>query len=289
LREYFFRKEGIPLTLRALIVDDEAPARKELRFLLQEYPDLQIVGEATNAVEALELINNLDYSVVFLDINLPGLNGIDLARQLKERTNSPAIIYITAHEEFAVDAFCVNALDYLLKPINPKRLEQALKKVFGRNSAANSPSHTQVAATQDSSASTANTANSSATPEGASGSSSNPPQSRPLEVIPVEQRGKTLLLRPEEIIYIYTDKDNVFAKTQKESFLTRFTLKELEARLNPNLFFRTHRCYLVNIKRMRELIPYFNGTYTVVVDDHERSEIPVSRTQSRKLKEILGL
>lgn len=112
---------------------------------------------------------------------------------------------------------------------------------------------------------------------------------RAMEVIPVEQRGKTILLRPEEIIYIYTDKDNVFAKTQKESYLTRFTLRDLEARLNPNLFFRTHRCYLVNIKRMRELVPYFNGTYSVVVDDHERSEVPVSRTQSRKLKEILGL
>jgi len=266
------------LKLRALLVDDESPARKELRYLLQDYTELQVIGEAANAIEALELINNLEYSVVFLDIDMPGLKGIDLARQLKEKENSPAIIFITAHEEFAVDAFCVNALDYLLKPINPKRLDQAIKKLFIQHG-------------------TANTSVSSPPSDPDEPSTNNhPPKhlqensaTRPLEVIPVEQRGKTILLRPEEIIYIYTDKDNVFAKTQKESYLTRFTLRELEARLNPNMFFRTHRCYLVNIKRMRELIPYFNGTYSIVVDDHERSEVPVSRTQSRKLKEILGL
>lgn len=278
---------------RALLVDDESPARKELRFLLQDFEDLQIVGEAANAIEALELINNLDYSVVFLDIDMPGLKGIDLARQLKERENAPAIIFITAHEEFAVDAFCVNALDYLLKPINPKRLDQALKKVFERSVATNQPSTPIQSITNPedtlgtSSPMSPNGTNGSQDSNGTNNSNGSP--ARPLEVIPVEQRGKTLLLRPEEIIYIYTDKDNVFAKTQKESYLTRFTLKELEARLSSGIFFRSHRCYLVNIKRMRELVPYFNGTYTVVMDDHERSEIPVSRTQSRKLKDILGI
>ena len=265
------------MKLRALLVDDESPARKELRYLLQDYEDIQIIGEAANSIEALELINNLDYQVVFLDIDMPGLKGIDLARQLKEKENSPVIIFITAHEEFAVDAFCVNALDYLLNPINPKRLEQAVKKLF---------LHYQNAGTTgESLPDSAQTSSKAASEKTVSESMT----TRPLEVIPVEQRGKTILLRPEEIIFIYTDKDNVYAKTQKESYLTRFTLRELEARLNPNLFFRTHRCYLVNIKRMRELIPYFNGTYSIVVDDNERSEVPVSRTQSRKLKEILGI
>lgn len=260
------------MKLRALLVDDESPARKELRYLLQPFPEIQIIGEAENALEALELINNLEYSIVFLDIDMPGLPGIELAKQLSERGNSPAIIFTTAHDEFAVDAFAVNALDYLLKPINPKRLEQALQKVSARQVAVS---------TLDPTMGDPPTPNSNSTPE--------TPAIRPLEVIPVEQRGKTILLRPEEIIYIYTDKDNVFVKTQKESYLARFTLRDLESRLSSNLFFRSHRCYLVNIQRMRELIPYFNGTYTVVVDDHEKSEVPVSRTQARKLKEILGL
>lgn len=266
-------RSGALMVLRALLVDDESPARKELRYLLQDYPDLQIIGEAANAIEALELINNLDYSVVFLDIDMPGLKGIDLAKQIGEKENPPAIIFITAHEEFAVEAFGVNALDYLLKPINPRRLDQAIKKLMSYSS--------QTAPNGGENTST------NSSPSNGKSSSGN--GNRLLEVLPAEQRGKTILLRPEEIIYIYTDKDNVFAKTQKESYLTRFTLRELEARLNPNLFFRTHRCYLVNIKRMRELIPYFNGTYSIVVDDNERSEVPVSRTQSRKLKEILGI
>lgn len=271
------------MKLRALLVDDESPARKELRYLLQEYTDLQVIGEAANAIEALELINNLDYSVVFLDIDMPGLKGIDLASQIKDKEHAPAIIFITAHEEFAVEAFCVNALDYLLKPINSKRLNQAINKLYIYNNTLTSTPSAPTPSTVDVAEP------SPVTPPSNPKASSENGTSRPLEVIPVEQRGKTILLRPEEIIYIFTDKDNVFAKTQKESYLTRFTLRELEARLNPNLFFRTHRCYLVNIQRMRELIPYFNGTYSIVVDDNERSEVPVSRTQSRKLKEILGL
>ncbi|KLU59450.1 transcriptional regulatory protein YehT [Peptococcaceae bacterium CEB3] len=252
------------MKLRALIVDDESPARKELRYLLQAFEDVQIVGEAANAIEALELIHNVEYSVIFLDIDMPGINGIEMAHQLRDQPNSPAVIFTTAHEEYAFDAFSVHALDYLLKPISPKRLDEALEKVREKEKTAVA-SHQTV-------------------PKNESGS-----PAKPLEVIPVDQRGKTILLRPDEIVYIYTDKDNVCVKTHKESYLTRFTLRDLESRLNPNQFFRSHRCYLVNIQRMRELIPYFNGTYTVVVDDAERSEIPVSRTQSRKLKEILGL
>ncbi len=256
------------MKLRALLVDDESPARKELRYLLQPFDDVQVVGEAANALEAMELINNLDYSVIFLDIDMPGINGIDLAKQLREKIDPPAIIFTTAHEEYAFAAFAVNALDYLLKPIHPKRLEEAIIKV--RQLKGN-----------------LTTAKINPQPQAKSEAIVPPPKS--LEVVPVEQRGKTILLRQDEIIFIYTDKDNVYVKTQKDSYLTRFTLRDLELRLNTNLFFRSHRCYLVNIQRMRELIPYFNGTYTVVVDDHERSEIPVSRTQSRKLKEILGL
>lgn len=265
------------MKLRALIVDDESPARKELRYLLQPFQDVQVVGEATNALEALELIHNLEYSVIFLDIDMPGINGIEMAHKLRDKPDAPSIIFTTAHEEFAFEAFTVNALDYLLKPINPKRLEEALAKVRERKLLAQAPNSQTAPVADPLAASVANNGGKTDAPV------------KPLEVIPVDQRGKTILLRPDEIVYIYTDKDNVFVKTHRESYLTRFTLRDLESRLSPNLFFRSHRCYLVNIQRMRELIPYFNGTYTVVVDDAERSEIPVSRTQSRKLKEILGL
>jgi two-component system LytT family response regulator len=254
------------LTLRTLLVDDESLARKELRSLLQPFKDIKVIGEAAHTQEALELIDNLDYAVIFLDIDNPGLNGIDLARQLQEKSDPPSVIFTTVHKDYAFAAFEVNAVDYLLKPIESQRLEQAIAKVRKwRGGQADS----------DSKSSTKNKIPAT--------------QTKPLEVVPVELRGKTILLRQEEIIYIYTDKDNVYVKTHKESYLTRFTLRDLELRFNSNHFFRSHRCYLVNIQRMRELIPYFNGTYAVVVDDYERSEIPVSRMQSRKLKELLGL
>jgi len=252
------------MKLRALLVDDESPARKELRYLLQSFEDVQIVGEAENALEAMELIENVRYSVIFLDINMPGLNGIEMARQLSQRPGSPAVIFTTAHEEYAFDAFSVHAYDYLLKPIHPKRLEEALQTVRERKKMNCPTAPRTIPRKKDS-------------------------EPRPLEVIPAEQNGKTILIRPEEIIYISTDKDNVYIKTEADAYLTRYTLRELESRLDAQTFFRTHRCYLVNIRKMRELIPYFNGTYTVVVQDADKSEVPVSRTQARRLKEILGI
>lgn len=253
------------MKMRALLVDDESPARKELRYLLQSFKDIQIVGEAENAIEAMELINNVGYSVIFLDINMPGINGIDLAKQLSQRPDPPAVIFTTAHEEYAFEAFNVHAYDYLLKPIRLKRLEEALKTVRERKKLICAPQGKETPHKND------------------------PADMRPLEVVPVEHNSKTILIRPGEILYISTDKDNVYIKTDTKSYLTRYTLRELEARLDSRSFFRTHRCYLVNIKKMRELIPYFNGTYTVVIEDKDKSEIPVSRTQARKLKEILGI
>jgi len=252
------------MKMRALIIDDESPARKELRFLLQAFDDVQVVGEAENALEAMELIENVPYTVIFLDINMPGINGIELAKKLASKENAPAVIFTTAYEEYAFEAFNVHAYDYLLKPINPKRLEEAIQTVRERKKI-NYPAQPKAAPQDEYS------------------------DLRPLEVIPAEQNGKTILIRPEEIVFISTDKDNVFVKTETHSYLTRFTLKELEARLDPKTFFRTHRCYLVNLRKMRELIPYFNGTYTVVVQDKEKTEVPVSRTQARKLKDLLGI
>jgi two-component system, LytTR family, response regulator len=256
------------MKMRALIVDDEYPARKELRYLLQPYEFVKVVGEATNSIEALELIQNVEYSVLFIDIAMPGLNGIELAEQIKEIPNPPAIIFVTAHENFALAAFSANAADYLLKPINPKRLEEALLKVKKRVESQIPQEFTPPAPIPT------------------------PAESKPslaTDMIPVEYRGKTILLQEQEIIYAYTDNDYVYVKTYLDKYLTRFTLKEMESRLNSNIFFRSHRCYLVNIRKTKELVPFFNGTYTLIVDDQDKSEVPVSRTQSKKLRELLGI
>lgn len=293
------------MRLRALIVDDEYPARNELRYLLQPFEFINVVGEATNSVEARELIDKVDYAVIFLDIDMPGLNGIELAEQLKHQPNAPAVIFITAHESFALAAFSTNATDYLLKPVNPERLAEALDKVRRRfdnsstaqqlaqqlrpgdepeNESADGPeSRLPVKSGKESGKGPGNT------PETTTNSERETKPTLASGLIPVDYQGKTILLQEMNIIYAYAENDYVYVKTFDNKYLTRFTLKELESRLNPNIFFRSHRRYLVNIRKTKELVPFFNGTYTIIVEDKEKSEVPVSRTQSKKLRELLGI
>ncbi|OIQ60031.1 sensory transduction protein LytR [Moorella thermoacetica] len=253
------------MTLKALIVDDEYPARQELRFMLQEFKDIEIVGEATNAREALNLISALDYTILFLDINMPGMNGLELSRAIQERPGPPFIIFVTAYEEYALQAFEVNAVDYLLKPFDEKRLRQAINKVRRLVEQLQQPAAPAGEATP------------------AAGVKVR------LNRLPVEKEGKTILLDQDDLIYACTQGDNVYLKTSTGQYLTRFTLKELESRLDPRIFFRCHRCYIVNLNRVRELVPFFNGTYTLIMADKQQSEVPVSRNQARKLKRLLGI
>jgi DNA-binding LytR/AlgR family response regulator len=252
------------LKLRALLVDNEYPVRKELSYLLQHFEDVQVVGEAANASEALKLISDRDYTVIFLDIAMPGLNGNELAYRLREKLDSPTIIFTTASEEYAF-AFAVNSLDFLLKPISAEHLKKVLEKVRQLKGSLTAPKNNP-------------TPNEAITPS-----------PKPLHIVPVEHEGRILLLRQNEIFFIYTDRDKVYIKTQKNSYPTNFALCELESRLSSNLFFRCSRCYLVNLQHIRGLIPFLNGTYSIMVDDDEQSEIPMSRSKSRILKEMLGI
>ncbi|MBO8128670.1 MAG: response regulator transcription factor [Peptococcaceae bacterium] len=249
------------MKLKALIVDDEYPARQELRYALGKIDNIEIVGEAANAQEALKLIKALDYSVLFIDISMPGMNGLELGAAIQEMERPPYVIFVTAYDEYALKAFEVNAIDYILKPIDEKRLLQAVNKVF------------------------------KATQEGASDERSAGSAGQTvikIDRLPAEKNGKTVLVKEKDIVYAFTEQDAVYLKTYADKLHTNFTLKELESRLNPNIFFRTHRCCLVNMHKVKEIIPFFNGTYTLVVDDKEHSEVPLSRAQAKKLRKILG-
>lgn len=252
-----------PVKIRALIVDDEFPARAELRFRLSKYPDVEVVGEAATAREALQLIGALDYDVLFLDVHMPGLSGIELARQLREGERpAPRVVFVTAYDEYAVEAFGARAVDYLLKPVDDDRLAETIARLREEREEARRPSRGEE--------------------QGAEGPSC-------LVWVPTERDGKTIPVALEEVVFISAEGENVFVHTGAETLRTRFTLAQLSERLPPDRFFRCHRSYIVNIFQVKEIIPYFNGTYLLGMKDRNRTRVPVSRGNAKRLKQLFGL
>jgi two-component system response regulator LytT len=234
---------------KALVVDDEAPARSELRYLLSELGGVEVVGEASNSAEALQLIKAISYDVIFLDIQMPGLSGVQLAEALAGLAHPPAIIFVTAHGEHAVKAFEVKATDYLVKPVELDRLKQAISRL--------EPSGGQAPARVDR--------------------------------IPVEKAGKKLLVNVEDILYIMAKDDYSYLYTSADRYLSTISLAQLENRLKPSGFFRVHRRYLVNLATVKEVVPMYGGTLLLTLSDDEATQIPVSRRRVPSLKKALGL
>lgn len=260
------------MTLKALIVDDEYPARMELRYRLGQYPDVEIIGEATNAREALRLIEALDYDVIFLDVEMPGLSGIELARQLRGRQPMPKVVFVTAYEGYAVPAFETRAVDYLLKPIEDARLAETIQRL--RDGAAPAAEAATATAADD-------------TDAGRQGGGRGTAQR--LSWVLTEKDGKSIPVPLADIVYIFAEGDSVWVQTHNERLLTRATLQELTERLPSDLFFRSHRSYLVNLTQVKEITPWFNGAYLLKLKDRNQSEVTVSRGNVRKLKELFSM
>ncbi len=255
--------------LRCLIVDDEAPARDELRYLLSEVGGVEVVGAAATATEALVLIGGVDYDVVFLDIRMPAMSGLELAAILRERALRPAVIFTTAHPDHAVEAFELSAVDYLLKPISTERLAASLDRVRAARRGAGSP----------------NEMSTRPAPTTTGGGAGRPGGSSRLAV----QRGeRTTLIDPEQIIVASAARGYSYLLVGSERLLTSYSLAELEQRLSSS-FFRVHRSYLVNLNHVVELRPDFRGGMVAVTDDPAATQVPVSRRQAAQLRQRLGL
>lgn len=243
--------------LKALIVEDEYPARMELRFQLEPYRHLiEVVGEAESAREAEQLIAALDYDVVFLDVEMPGLSGIDLARRLKRERPDLKVVLVTAYERYALQAFDAGVVDYLLKPLNAERLKDTVGRLTGR-----------------------------AGSEGGRGEAAGPS----LTFVPCESGDTTIPVAVDEIVFVTAEHETILVCTQNERLPTRFTLQELAERLPADRFFRTHRSFIANIRQVREIMPYFNGTYLLKMKDKAHSEVIVSRSNVKRLKELFNL
>ena len=258
------------LVLRVMVVDDEQLAREELCFQLGRLDEVEVVAQAGNGPEALSAVERSQPDVVFLDIQMPGLNGFEVARRLLENPDhTPALVFVTAFDQHAVEAFQVNAVDYLLKPVDAGRLKQALARARRRLSLDRpGPLNDQL--------------------EQLVRMMSTRQVRRDQVAVKVGER--FLLVHAEEIIYASLADESINIVTGQVTGTSNYrTLDELQARLDPEVFWRIHRSHLVNINKIKEIVPWFSRNYILRMKDAKGTEIPVSRAQTKRLREYLKL
>ena len=259
-------KQAVAAALTTLVVDDEQLAREELCYLLRECPGVDVIATGANGLEALDLIHLHEPDVVLLDVQMPGLDGVGVARRLKEQGGPvPHIIFTTAYDQSAVEAFEVNAVDYLLKPIDKGRLLGSLERV--RRLVELRPAEAE-----------------------ASAPSLAPARPGGRTKLLVKQAGRLFLVDSDDVIYATIDDGLItIVATMIEGQSNYRTIEELQSSLDPASFWRAHRSFLVNINKIKEVVPWFKSSYQLRMDDKKHTEIPVSRAQTRRLRELLKL
>jgi two-component system LytT family response regulator/two-component system response regulator LytT len=254
-------------TITTVIVDDEQLACDELAYLLRDYPEIEIAATGNNGLEALKLIESLEPELVFMDVQMPGLDGLGVVRRLRERDIPlPYFIFATAYDQYAVEAFALEAMDYLLKPIEKDRLaltiERARRTIADRAKA---------------------------------GSEALPPAPQPRPALQrtkllVKSTNRNFIVDANEVIYATIDDGLItVVATNVEGQSNYRTIEELQSNLDPEVFWRVHRSFLVNINRIKEVIPWFKSSYQLKMDDKRQTEIPVSRVQTKRLRALLKL
>jgi two-component system LytT family response regulator/two-component system response regulator LytT len=254
------------MEIRTIYADDEQLARDEIGWLLQGMPNVQVVGQAGDGVEAFHLIEKERPDLVLLDIEMPGLDGFQLVREINALEHPPRVIFVTAYDRYALQAFEVSAVDYLMKPVSRERLEQAIDKVRAAlGTGGPDDLHHKLTALL----------------------SSLPARSRYLTKIPVRRRKHLLLIDVRDVLYSQVKDGLVFIVTSEAQDMVAYrTLDEFASELDPDVFHRVHRSYLANVNHIREIIPLASGNYELVMDDAAATHIPLSRQHSRELRRI---
>jgi two-component system response regulator LytT len=257
------------MPLSALIVDDEQLARDELSYLLKSVEDVQVVAQGKNGVEAVNLIKEHSPDIVFLDVQMPGLDGFGVIKKLLDKKLPlPKIVFSTAYDQYAVKAFEVSAVDYLLKPFDKKRVAQSVQKARKQMQAPAPVAGDQLGTL--------------------------------VKMLESQQAQRSkLLVRAAGRLILVDQKDICFASIQDgvitvttsagEGQSNCRTLEELMDQLDAGLFWRAHRSYVVNINHIREVVPWFKSSYQVKMSDRKQSEVPVSRAQTKRLRELFRL
>lgn len=258
------------MPIDTIIVDDERPARDELAYVLKSFPEINLVAQGKNGLEAVALIKEHNPDLVFLDVQMPGLDGFGVIKRLAERKlRVPQIVFATAYDHYALQAFDVNAVDYVLKPFDKPRIAKAIqraKKLLEANNSAVERLETLV------------------------GQLAAPPSKPARTKILVKSQARMFLVDSDDIVYVGTEDGTitVFAK-DAEGVSNYRTIEELAASLDADIFWRPHRSYLVNINHIKEVVPWFKSSYILKMNDKRQSEIPVSRAQTKRLRELFKL
>jgi two-component system LytT family response regulator/two-component system response regulator LytT len=254
--------------LKTIVVDDEQLARDELRYLLEQLGGIEIVAQAGNGVEALRVIEEYEPDLVMLDVQMPGLTGFEVARRVFQAGLESQLVFVTAYDQYAIDAFEVNAVDYLLKPVEPERLATAVERVRKRLAAEKTRKEADLEPLLQMLADR---------------------QAR-REQLAIKIDDRFMLVQADEVVHASVEDDQIRVVTNSLSGTSNYrTLDELQARLDPGVFWRVHRSHLVNINKIKEIVPWFSRNYILKMKDAKGTEIPVSRSQTRRLRDYLKL
>lgn len=255
------------MKIRVLIAEDERFARDELEYLLSREDDLQVVASVSNGKEAVDFYQEHGADVIFLDIEMPELNGREAAKMLIKQPIPPYIVFTTAYEEYAVEAFAFDAIDYLLKPYDPLRLQESLarvRKAFAQDRIASAGEQQK----EDVGQST---------------------QDKKRTSLLMDSGEKLIVVKPETIRYAVKEERFVVVHTEDRTIQTRLSLAELEEKLQGHSFIRSHRSYLVNLAHVKEVEPWFNGAYNIILNGNEGTKIPVSRSMAKDVLQRLEM
>ncbi|RSL17734.1 LytTR family two component transcriptional regulator [Edaphobacter aggregans] len=269
------------MSLTALIIDDEPLARQELQYLLERVGGVEVLAQGTNGIEAVELIRTHKPDVVFLDVQMPGLDGFAVLKKLLDRkVPMPQVVFATAFNQYAVRAFEVNAIDYLLKPFDRKRVMQTIEKAQARVVGPGEPASPslETGAKLDALLKLVEEQSHAQAPKPNTGK------------VVVRAQSRLLLVDQKEICFASIEGGTISVVTSTvEGHSNCRTLEELMDQLDPEAFWRAHRSFVVNIQHIREVVPWFKSSYQLRMDDPKKTEIPVSRAQTKRLRELFNL
>jgi two-component system response regulator LytT len=269
------------MALTAVIIDDEPLGRQELQYLLEGAGGVQVLAQGSNGIEAVELIRSHHPDIVFLDVQMPGLDGFAVLKKLLDgKMPMPQVVFATAYDRYAVRAFEVDAVDYLLKPFDKKRVMQTIEKARAR-----------LAGTMDVKTSDSTDRQTDAKLDALLRLVGEQAQTTPRSSkIVIRAQSRLLLVDQREVCFATIDDGAISVITPSVEGLSNCrTLEELTDQLDPETFWRAHRSFLVNIQHIREVVPWFKSSYQLRMDDPKKTEIPVSRSQTKRLRELFNL